>query len=183
MSDENNVAVDNSNTTEEAQPNGADGTEETSQDTSSEETMEQVKARNSKLEELANNYKVRAEKAEKLVKRSQPEDKKSSDMSSKDILALTRANVSDDDIDEVLDYAKYKKIPVSEALKSGVLKTMLKDREEQRKVAQATNTGTARRGSTKLSDDEVLDKASKGELPDDPALLVKARWNLKKGKK
>ncbi len=56
MTEEENVAVDNSNTTEE----------EINLDLEpeAEETVEEVKARLAKAEELAQNYKIRAEKAE-----------------------------------------------------------------------------------------------------------------------
>ncbi len=116
-------------------------------------------------------------------KAEKKDDGKSSDLSSKDIIALTRGNVSDDDMDEVIDFAKYKKISISEALKSGTIKSLLKDKEEQRKTATATTTTTARRGSTKVSDEEIVAQVSQGRLPEDPADLAKARWNLKKAKK
>lgn len=105
-----------------------------------------------------------------------------SDLSSKDIIAITKANIHEDDLDEVVDYAKYKKISISEALKAGVIKTMLKDKEEQRKTAQATATTSPRRSSVKTSDEEIVNKMDQGELPEDPATLAQARWNLKKKK-
>jgi hypothetical protein len=42
----------------------------------------------------------------------------------------------------------------------------LAQKNEERTVAQATNTGAARRGSSKVSDEKLLELASKGQLPD-----------------
>lgn len=120
-----------------------------------------------KLKEIAENQRIRAEKAEKKLKVSEPEKpKETQDLSTKDVLVLVQANVPSDDIDEVVEYARFKNIPVSEALKSPTVKAILADRKENRTVAEASNTGTVRRGSSKISDDALLSKASKGELPD-----------------
>ena len=77
-----------------------------------------------------------------------------------------------------MDYAKLKGISVSEALKSSVVKTILAEKQEERKTANATSTGNARRGSTKLNPSQLLEKANKGEMPDsdeDLDALIKAR--------
>lgn len=176
-----NVVVDNSNTTKETEPNTVENTETTVEETQ-EESVEEVKARLAKAEELANSYKVRAEKAEKKAKESIQVESKVGELSSKDIIAINRANIHEDDLDEVVDYAKYKKISISEALKSNVVTTLLKDRAEHRKIAQGTNTGTAKRSSVKITDEEVLNKAAQNMLPEDPELLALARWNQRKKK-
>lgn len=176
MENENEVVVPN--TTEEVTPEVTENTDGTV-----EETIDEIKARLSKAELLANNYKVRAEKAEKRAKEVQPsEERAKSDLSSKDIIALTRAGVSEDDMDEVIDFAKYKKISIVDALKHNTVKSLLKDKEEQRKSAEVANTSTARRGAVKPSDEEIIDKMVRGQLPEDPETLAKARWNLKKKK-
>jgi hypothetical protein len=163
-------------TTEEVTP-------EVTSETTEEETVEEVKAKLAKATELADNYKVRAEKAEKKAKEVvQPATEAKGDLSSKDIIAINRANIHEDDLDEVIDYAKYKKISIGEALKSGVVKTLLKDKEEQRKTAAATNTGTARRSSVKVSDEEVVAQSERGQVPEDPEVLARARMNLRKKK-
>lgn len=179
---EENVVADNSNTAEEVQPNETENTETTVEETQ-EESIDDVKAELAKAKELVNSYRVRAEKAEKKAKESTTvETKVTGELSSKDIIALTRAGISDEDLDEVLDFAKYKKIPIAEALKNKTLKTLLKDNEEQRKTASASNTSTARRGSVKVSDDTLVSQMEKGEVPEDPSLLAQARMNLKKKK-
>jgi len=93
------------------------------------------------------------------------ENKTESSISPKDLYALMQANVHEDDIDEVAEYAKFKKVSIAEALKSDVVKTILSNKTEFRETAQKANTGAARRGATKVSDDTLLANLSKGEVP------------------
>ena len=151
-----------------------------------------------KKEELATNYKIRAEKAEKSTKKEDnkagegespktnaSEDKK--DLSSKDLLVLVNAKVNTDDVDEIVEYAKFKNITIEEALKSDIIKTTLVQKEEQRKVANGTNTGGdngGRKGNYKSSDESILGKAEKGELPESESDIKRlTELNLKKGRK
>lgn len=149
------------------------------------ESIEEYKARLAKAEEIANNYKVRAEKAEKLAKVVKTEVKKeakSDNMSTKDLYALMEAKVPQDDVDDVVEYAKFKGISVADALKTSFVKTALSDKAEQRRIAEATNVGSTRRGSVKATGDVLISKAQKGELPeseDDMIALIKARKGLK----
>jgi len=150
----------------------------------SEESVAEVKARLAKAEELANNYKVRAEKAERKVAKDAPIIREAkSDIPSKDLIAIMNAKVHEEDIDEVLDYAKFKKISVSEALKSNAIKSHLRDQEEKRTTAEATNTGKTRGGNSKLSGEALLNIArEKGEVPekaDDLDALLEARYKSK----
>ena len=179
MEDET-VVVDNSNTTEETTP------EVETEEVEEEESSEELKARLAKAEELANNYKARAEKAEKKSKESKETPSEKKDLSSKDIIALMNAKVSEEDVDEVVDYAKFKGISVSEALKSSAIKATLSEKAEQRNIAEATNTKTIRRGTAKLSDDDLVSNASQGKIPEsdeDIDRLMKAKLfaNRKKG--
>lgn len=89
-----------------------------------------------------------------------------SNLSSKDLIALAKAEIADEDLDEVLDYAAYKKIPVHEALKSEVIKSTLGLRAEQRATAVATNASGGRRSSGRVTDDQLLSLASQGKLPE-----------------
>jgi len=155
-----------------------------------EETMEELKARLAKSEEVAKNQRIRAEKAEKASKGGKtPEPasvaaKKAGDLSSKDVIALMNAKVAEEDIDEVSDYAAFKGITVAEALKTSTIKSTLAERTEQRNTALATNTGAARRGSAKVSDDALLSAASSGKFPesdDEITRLVSAK--AKQGRK
>lgn len=160
-----------------------DTTDEQVDSEESTESVEEMRERLAKAEELADNYKVRAEKAEKKAKEAKVETKvepKSDGLSSKDTIAIINAKVHEDDIDEVMEYARFKKISISEALQSSVIKASLAERQEHRSTAQATNTGKARSGSSKLSGEAVLDKARKtGELPESEEAinaLVEARY-------
>ena len=151
------------NTQEEVDSNAAET------DESSEESVEDMRARLAKAEELANNYKIRAEKAEKKAK--EPEAKtqsrqKDNDLSTMDIIALSKANIEQEDMVDVLEYAKFKGISISDVLKSPVFKVILQEKVELRTTAAATNTGGARRQTGKVSDEALLASASKGNLPE-----------------
>src|SRR3990167_4092897 len=99
----------------------------------------------SKAEELAKNYKTRAEKAEIELK-GKKESGNDGEMkfSPKDYLALTEAKVSSDDFDEVKDWATYRKVSISEALKDKTLQTVLREKSEQRATDAATATKARR---------------------------------------
>jgi hypothetical protein len=88
------------------------------------------------------------------------------DLSPKDIFALNKADVHEDDLDEILEFAEFKKITVAEALKSGTLKAILSDRAETRKTAAATSKKNVRPGNKKLSSDQILEQAKAGNIPE-----------------
>lgn len=177
---EENVVADNSNTAEEVVLETTENVDVTTEETN--ETID-WEARAMKAEELANNQKIRAEKAEKLAKTTKVETKQDSQVSTKDLYALTKANISEDDINEVEEYAKYKKISISEALKSSTLKAILAEKEENRTTANASSVGNTKRASSKISDESLIEKASRGEFPESDAdlqRLIKARKGLNK---
>lgn len=127
--------------------------------------VDDLKQRLQKAEELARNQKIRAEKAElkfKTTEKTAPTDR----LSTLDLIALSRADVDEDTLSEVMDYAKYKKMSIAEALKSPLIKATLADRKETKRVADATNTGSARRGTSKTSDYSLLENARNGNMPD-----------------
>lgn len=175
-----NVPAQDSNGAEEV-------TLEVTEDTdtqSSEDNVEEVKARLAKAEELAKNYKIRAEKAEKLAKHTPKEEVKpeikSSSISTRDLLALSKANLHEDDIPEVEEYAKFKNISLADALKSNVVKTLISEKEEMRKTANAANTSNARRGQTKVTGSDLIAKAQKGDNVEDFDALAQARMEARK---
>ena len=129
------------------------------------------------------NQKIRAEKAEQELKalKKAPVEKETpkNDMSLKDIRALS--DVHDDDVDSVVDWAKFKGISVAEAKKSSEIQSLLRTREEERQTAQAANVGPAKRGSSKVSDEVLLERLSKGDLPiEDIDKAAKARLERKR---
>lgn len=171
--------------------------EQAIQDKKSELLMQEFKSLSEKAKEaekakeLAENYKIRAEKAEKASKKGNsegektPKNERNEEMSSRDIIALTKANIADEDIDVVLDYAKFKKISVAEALKSSVVKATLAENEEHRKTAAATNIGTGRRGVQQKSEDVLLSEFKSGKVPetdDEMERLALARMKARAGK-
>ena len=97
---------------------------------------------------------------------------KKSEYSLQDIRALS--DVHDDDVEEVVDYAKSKGISIAEAKKTSMIQSFLKDTIEERKVADATNTGKTKQGSSKGKGKSLLKNAKeKGELPDSDADMEK----------
>lgn len=165
MENENMVASPNE--AEVVAPDATEVAEVTDVDWKSE--AEKERQARLKAEEVAKNQKIRAEKAEKAAK-TVPEtksvDAKNPELSYKDIVALQNAKVSEDDFEEVRDYARFKGVSIADALKTDTLKATLNLRSEQRNTANATNVGAVRRGAAKISDEALLDNAAKGNLPD-----------------
>lgn len=135
--------------------------------------------------ELAKNYKIRAEKAEAEAKKPKEDDtSKKSDKSEytlQDIRALS--DVHDDDVQEVVDFAKFKGISITEAKKNTTVQTLLKIKAEERTTAQATNTAVSRKGASKVSGEDLLNKFKQGDIPEkdeDLAKVIEARWSPKK---
>lgn len=173
MDDEHQVAEDTLDTPEEAT------TDEAVVEAEEEQVDWEAKAR--KAEELANNYKIRAEKAEKKAK-EQPAPVATGSLTPAEIIALSKANIEADDIDTVLDYAKYKNISVADALKSSVVKATLAEAAEVRKSSQAVATPGRRPNTAAQSDDKLLSNARNGIMPEseeDIARLFKLRMGKK----
>lgn len=161
--EEENVVADNSNTAEEE-------VLETSQEESYEETSNEsdneLQERLAKAEELANNYRIRAEKAERLAKGKTEAQPKQSKEFDEDTYALLEAKVPREDITEVREYAQLKNISVAEALKSNIVKGILSEKAEQRNTALASHVGASRRSSSTTSEEQLVENARKGILPE-----------------
>jgi len=139
--------------------------EETSK-TSSEESDSQT----DKKDELISNYRIRAERAEKELKTLKAEKGKKEDKelpkpeySLSDIRALS--DVPDEDVEEVVGWAKFKNITVAEAKKTSEMQSILKLRLEERRSAAASNTGSSR-ASTTITGDTLIQRAKQGQLPE-----------------
>jgi len=111
----------------------------------------------------------KGKKSETIVK---PEPTKES-YSLSDIRALN--DVPDEDVADVVEYAKFKGITIAEAKKTSVIKTLLAENAENRKVAEATNVKTTKRTMQKPNGSDVIADAEKGNFPTDPAELARAR--------
>ncbi len=163
--------------------------EEETPKTPSEDEVAELK----KKADLADNYKIRAEKAESKLKKDKKEEvvtppQPSNDgLSTKDVLALTEAKVSSEDYDEVVRVAKILDKPVNEAIKDKTLVSILKERVEERTTAAATNTKGGQRGGTKTDGASMLKKAEEtGEVPEtaeDFTKMAEARIARAKGEK
>lgn len=120
-------------------------------------------------------------KLKTLENKQQPQD--SSQLSPMDTIALVNAKITNkEDIEDVADYARFKKISVSEALNSGVMKTHLAQKAEERASAEAANTSGSRRSSGKVTDDTLLANWEKGILPESED-DIRRLWRARQGKK
>lgn len=104
---------------------------------------------------------------------------KNIELTSLDTFALIKAGVEQEDIADVVEIAKVKNISVTEALKTSAVRAILAEKKEERTVAQATSVSGQRRGTSRVSDEVLLEKAMKsGELPtsdEDMVRLIRAR--------
>lgn len=153
-------------------------TEESEEDTTEEEQEEAV------------DWEARAKKAEAAIikAKSKPKAEKvdaprnDSKMSIFDQKAIFNADIdTQEDLDEIMDYADRKGISVAQALESTVIKATLAENAQIRKSAQAVNTGTGRRASGTVSDDRLMSDAKKGIMPSSEADIAKlARMRIGK---
>jgi len=107
-------------------PEGDEDTLEPQGDESNEELA--------KLKEIAENQKIRAEKAERELKEMKEvkpqETPRENILSQSDMIALIKEDIEDDGlIDEVKTFAKLKNITVKEALKSSVMRAVIAERK------------------------------------------------------
>lgn len=148
------------------------------------EEAKELREKLAKAEELANNYKTRAEKAEKAKPKADDTTSKNTDISARDILSLQSAGVTtDEDISFVERMAKAEGLTIKEVLDDKSIQTVLKTRQEERKSTEVTNTSNERRGSVRLTTEKLLSEASKGNLPEsaeDQKRLIRSKFNLDK---
>lgn len=125
-------------------------------------------------------YREEAEKAKNNP--PQKDSKQEKGLSVKDLHALK--DVHEDDVDDVLEYAELKKISISDAKKSTIVQTILADKVEKRKTAEATPTGATRPVSKKL-DGNTLNKnlKEKGEIPEPGSAEAEALYRARRGLK
>ncbi len=119
-----------------------------------------------KEKERAENQKIRAEKAEKLAKQKPSETSKQVTPALDDETIARIYGIHEDDFSEVKDMADFKKISIAEALKLPATKAILAEKAEFRKTAEVSNTGNARRGASKVSDDVLLKNLQDGKVPE-----------------
>ena len=91
-------------------------------------------------------------------------------------------SIHEDDIDEVLDMAKFKKVSLAEALKLGATKAILAEKEEFRRTANASNTTNTRR-ATSVSPDTLVRNLSEGKVPEKGSKEAEELFWAKRGGK
>ena len=157
-------------------------TEEVTPEVTPEETIDDVKAKLAKAEEIAENQRIRAEKAEQKIKTVPEKKEEVGTLTSSDLLAIMKAEIHEEDVERVEKFAKDENLTIREAIKNDELKAILSVRTEKRATAQAANVSNVRRGPAKISDEVLVQNASKGLLPDDDAeierlIAAKAKRN------
>ena len=107
-------------------------------------------------------------------------------LSALDAVLIAKADVAAEDIDEVIEFANYRKLTIADALKNKTLKTILDERTEERRTAQATQIKGSPRGTTKVTGEDLLKKAEEtGEVPETEegmAMLHEARMAKREAK-
>jgi len=145
------------------------------------EDIEELKSRNQELYEQLKKAKgfVR-DKRGKWVKKevyqaeqAKKEPRIAEDITRTELYSLVKANVPEEDTEEVITYAKSRGMTITEALKTPEVKAILRVREEYRQSEEATNVSPSRRGSSKISDDTLLANARKGEMPESDEDLLR----------
>lgn len=156
-------------TTEEqtvAEETTDEGTTEESKETETSQTDEEkAQLRKDLEEEKRKNAKLfeRAKKAEAAKSSSKETD----GLTAEEVYVLFEHKVAQQDIEEVRDYAKLKKLSIADALKTNFIKSLLANKTDERKTATATNTRGGQRGASKVSGEDLLSKAERtNELPD-----------------
>lgn len=125
------------------------------------------------------------EKLNKVPKEPAPaaKDDKKDDLSQKDVLFLAKANVHEDDLDQVLEYAKFKGIPVADALQSPIIKATLAENEEFRKTQAAANDGGSKRGAPNRTPQAILADIDNGIIPEKGSKEAEDAFWAKRGGK
>lgn len=156
-------------------------TEETVTEQSPE--IEALKKENATLKAQKDHWKEKANKPKPESKEEKAEEKVvfSPQLSEVDLLALMKADVLPEHIDTVKKWAKFNETSVADALKDKFLLGKLAEMKEEQVSAQVSNTRSTRTVS-KVTDETIMENASKGKLPESDAdieRLTEARMNAK----
>lgn len=142
-----------------------------------------LKAENEKLKKAKSDQELRAKIAEnKLKKEGQTQSQpKKEDLTVNDAYVLLKSNIHEDDLEYVKKFAKMDGLSLADAIKNDELKAVLKVREEKRKTSEATSVGRTPRGTSQVSDEVILEKASKGHIPDAGSKEAEALFWARRG--
>lgn len=193
--EEEDVIIEDEDLQDDIDDTTSDDAEDDSEDDADDDgededlSPEELKAKLKKAKQIAENQKKRAEKAEaklkgKTSKKVIPSSKReSSDLSNTELFTLMKANVPEEDIDDVRKYAKLNGISIKESLNSGFMKTLLSQKAEERATAEAAHTGSTRKTASRRTGNQLLSDAQAGNMPDDPKALAEARLAAKFAKR
>lgn len=163
-------------------------TEEQSEE-SSEESGDNLKKTIAIQESLLKREGFEKDENGKWVKKDtqeQPQEESSSEqseeLSQRDLVALIKADVHEDDFDDVQKAANLLGKSVSEALKDDMVQDILKRRVEHRQTAQASNTGAQRPSQKTKTSEEIMREASEGKIPETDEEAEELFW-ARKGRK
>lgn len=165
--DQELVAQENDTETTEEQPEVAEETTEPEKpaEPTAEEKLAELEKKLATAEAQKEHWRSKAKEKSKeavLLK----EEVKQTPKEMADLLAISRANLHEDDVDRLERYAKAEKMSIREALKDPEWQAILALRVEQRNTAGAANVAKVGRTPAKISDDVLLANASRGKLPD-----------------
>lgn len=130
-------------------------------------------------------YYARIKKLEnenKLLKEPKDERKEEvkSDLSTKDILYLSKTDIHDEDVEELIEVSQKMQLPIKDA--HAFMKPILKERDEKRKTEEATEIKSSRQSNRK-DPASILERArTTGQVPDsdeDMRALTLARLQSK----
>ena len=100
-----------------------------------------------------------------------------------DGVLIAKADVHEEDVELVLKWAKLNGVTVKEALADKTLKTVLREKKEERTTAETTQTKGTGRSPAKVTGDDLLEAARKGKVPESQEeidKLVAAQFPQKK---
>jgi hypothetical protein len=137
--------------------------------------------------DIGRDQKIRAEKAERerdeLMGKGKGAPPKDDALSTAEIYTLVQAQVPPEDVPEVQKAAKLLGVDLTTALKDPMVQSVLKQRAETRATANATDTAGKKAPVGQTSDQELLDKASKGEVPEPGSPEAERLFWLRRGGK
>jgi hypothetical protein len=155
------------------------------------EDAEALKQRNQELYEQLKKAKgfIRGKDGKWVKKEThqviQKEKELPGDITKTELYSLVKADVPEEDTQEVITYARSRGLTVTDALKTVEVKAILKVRDEYRKSEEVANTKSSRYGVKTPSGEAILDRAIATDsypVEDDVDLIIKADLEQRKRK-
>lgn len=109
-------------------------------------------------------HRTEAEELKKQIPTKKEPTEEEKGLSQKDVLYLAKADIHETNVDEVLELAKAMKWDVKQAHE--YLKPRLKELDEFRKTAEAAQTKPGARSVGKVTGEDLIEMARKGNVPE-----------------